>query len=383
MFLRFLITILRIAGRFTGENTLLPAEIRSLLIVELTRLGDVLAMLPAIRKMQVHFPSAMINILVDTKYESLLKGIDVDCKIIGINNPDSLRSSLNALRIIRKQLFDLTCSMSTPKRNAVLTLASRSRFKVGYLTYVDSLTPYLESTTIDAFGFRVAERVSYGKENVEERALKICSVLGIDPVNEVNSVELKPDAYWSIRNRLTERMVIPERKYIAIHPFSGWEFRSWKLERFNALVNRILSELEYDVIVLCVREELAGLQSKWKHSHHRRRAHFFCSDDLLETAVILKGALLFIGNDSGPLHLASALGVPHVGLFGPATPALTAPRSPLGEYLYKPVECSPCNQRRCVRPENPCIELHEVDEVFSAVVRTLRASVEEPASANA
>jgi ADP-heptose:LPS heptosyltransferase len=90
-----------------------------------------------------------------------------------------------------------------------------------------------------------------------------------------------------------------------------------------------------------------------------------------ELAKIIAGAKLFIGSDSGPLHLAAAVGTPSVGLFGPASPEITGPLVTMNSYLYKKVECSPCNQKDCVRKWNPCISLISVDEVFEAVNRFL------------
>lgn len=81
---------------------------------------------------------------------------------------------------------------------------------------------------------------------------------------------------------------------------------------------------------------------------------------------MIQRADLFIGNDSGPLHLAALLGVPVVGLFGPATPEHTAPYAARGVFVYRKVPCSPCSQTLCTMPANSCMNRITVEEVYDA-----------------
>lgn len=94
------------------------------------------------------------------------------------------------------------------------------------------------------------------------------------------------------------------------------------------------------------------------------RVQFFPSSDVLDTAAMIQGAGLFVGNDSGPLHLAALLGVPVVGLFGPAPPERTAPFASRGVFMYRQVACSPCTQTTCAMPGNSCMNRIAVQEVF-------------------
>jgi heptosyltransferase-2 len=105
------------------------------------------------------------------------------------------------------------------------------------------------------------------------------------------------------------------------------------------------------------------------------RVRFFPSADILKTAALLRDADLFIGNDSGPLHLAALLEVPLIGLFGPASPELTAPLSARGSFLYHQVACSPCSQTVCIMPDNSCMRRITPEDVLTAVAEELeRAS---------
>ena len=92
---------------------------------------------------------------------------------------------------------------------------------------------------------------------------------------------------------------------------------------------------------------------------------------LNELMTLLKHARVYVGTDSGPLHLAAALNVAVVGLFGPAEPRFTAPVVPSASFIFRQVECSPCNQRACVRSNNPCMDLIGVEEVADRVKRLM------------
>ncbi|MBX2991729.1 MAG: glycosyltransferase family 9 protein [Bacteroidetes bacterium] len=362
-----------------------PEQVRSLLIVELTRLGDVVTMLPSITLLANHFSNAKLVLLVDSQYEPLLTNLGLPCKIWGVRNPESIFGFLKVLLSVRKMHIDLALSMSPPKRNAAVTLVSGARSKVGYLTYRHTLTPYLEVTPVESFGLALAKEESYGLQNIEERGLKVCRALGISGnyLRAESGIQLEHNIFEKRRQRLISDGLVPDRKFVVVHPFSGWKYRSWSLERFGDVVSTIVTRLNYDAVLLCDKSEEEKLDLLQQRFAGRHNIHFVASDDLLDTCVILKEASLFLGNDSGPLHLASALGTRVVGLFGPASPELTAPRNDAGKFLFRIVECSPCAQLHCERPSNSCMSLISQDDVLQAVMEQLSLVPEAKAVANA
>lgn len=374
MFLRLLIALLRLKSKLAGGRSLLSHEIRSLVIVELTRMGDVIAMLPSIRLLAEQFSRAEITLLIDERYAELVRSFGVSCRVVGVKGPETVSGLFEAIQLARVIDADMALSMSPPKRNAVTVLASGAKRKVGYLTYVDSLTPYLRSTPIEAFACTLARREFYGLENIEERALKVCKSLGIvsEVVNSVQNIDKVRHA--EAQRRLQEKGVFLPKRFIVLHPFSGWRFRSWSVDRFNQLATKILTQLNIGVVYLCEKSEERLLDASKSRFNGRDDVFFLASDDLVETSVVLKEALLIVCNDSGPLHLASALGVQAVGLFGPASPALTAPKGVRGVVHYERVPCSPCDQRQCVRPTDSCMSLISPDAVFQSVLKYLPAT---------
>jgi ADP-heptose:LPS heptosyltransferase len=362
--LKFLVSWLRWKARRSRKSTFLPPRVRTLVVVELTRLGDFITILPALRALRGSFPGARTYVVTSEAYAPLLALCEPGLNVISVRKPRSISGFLRALRIVRGTSPDLVCSMSPSNRNAALALASGGSFIVGYLNGTDSLTPFLGFTPVESIGFLGKANVTFTSENIQDRPWKVLQSIGLTTPRDslINFPRWKPD------DRFLPRLRLPglNRQYVVIHPFSGWEFRSWPHGQFRSLAERMLQNLPYDVVFLCHDTEADQLKPLQDAFRGRARALFVPSSDIIDSAALIQRAALFIGNDSGPLHLAALLGVPVVGLFGPALPEHTAPYAPRGVFVYRKVSCSPCSQMRCTMPANSCMNRITVEEVYDA-----------------
>ena len=157
--------------------------------------------------------------------------------------------------------------------------------------------------------------------------------------------------------------------YIVVHPFAGWSYRTWPVENFEQLIRRILESHTDLILVIGGENDRGRLKFLMEAFNEDRRVRFGIGLPLNDLARVIAKARLFIGADSGPLHVAAAVGAPSIGLFGPAPPELTGPPVAMNSYVYKKVECSPCDQEDCVRKWNPCMSLISVNEVIERVSR--------------
>ena len=348
-------------------------------MVELSRLGDVVQILPAVQQFKVHFPFVSIHCVIREKFASLLRLCDLDLEVHAVADA-RISHLLPAIRGVRKTAPDLACSMSPSRSNAFVTLLSGATMKAGYLDYSNSLTPFLGAHKVELFG-RNASSAVYERENIARRSKKVLQVLGI-PLQGISSIlPLRKKQCEELASLLKERGVLPPGRYVAVHPFSGWEYRSWPLENYVALANRASGELGLPVLVACEERDRSRLKDAF--AARSSGVQLFSTDSAAELAVALKEASLFVGNDSGPLHLAAILGVPSVGIFGPASPALTGPSRGVVEYLYRAVPCAPCDQRKCIRPQDPCMYQYSVNEVLTCMEKTLKLAVTHDAVAHA
>jgi ADP-heptose:LPS heptosyltransferase len=164
--------------------------------------------------------------------------------------------------------------------------------------------------------------------------------------------------------------------FVVIHPGAKWPPKHWPATHWRTLIHFITKELPIPILVLggpgdddLVRAIAEGTIS--------RAVKTLISKEIDATAAIIKQAVLCIGNDSAPMHIAAAVGTRSLALFGPVLPIRSAPPSDEGcTVLYHPMFCSPCNlyysRNRCRRGLNFCMHALHPEEVLAEVIGILR-----------
>jgi heptosyltransferase-2 len=140
--------------------------------------------------------------------------------------------------------------------------------------------------------------------------------------------------------------------------------KCWSPERYAALADRLIAEFDADVILFGTAAENAVAQ-RIATGMQRRPIVLVGETSIGELPALLASCHLFIGNDSGAMHVAAAVGLPVVGIFGPTDPAGTAPVTPRFTLVRQPVSCSPCFLRHCP-VDHRCMARIEVDAVYAA-----------------
>ncbi|MCI0427652.1 MAG: lipopolysaccharide heptosyltransferase II, partial [Nitrospiraceae bacterium] len=171
--------------------------------------------------------------------------------------------------------------------------------------------------------------------------------------------------------QLLERLGLrPTESFAVIQPGARYWFKAWPAERFAALADRLAGIFGYRVLIggseqdRQVAEQIASLATS-------KLAMLAGQASLRTFAAVVKKAALFVGNDSGAMHIAAAVGTPIVALFGPSNPAEWGPRGLRVEVIYKGVDCRVCFHPTCERGEQNCMKQIAVDEVMMAVRRVV------------
>jgi ADP-heptose:LPS heptosyltransferase len=157
-------------------------------------------------------------------------------------------------------------------------------------------------------------------------------------------------------------------EFIIINPGGGWGTKRWHPAKYADLCDRIRTKLDLGVVVTTGPDEdelYEGIRRNCKSAPLHFRLGF------LQMIPLMQRALLLVGGDSGPLHLACAIGTPVVGVFGPTSPGRNGPWSSQDEAVVRQLCCSFCHKRKCPT-RNECMDI-SVDEVFGAIVRRLSA----------
>ncbi|MCC7494612.1 MAG: lipopolysaccharide heptosyltransferase II [Fimbriimonadaceae bacterium] len=314
----------------------------TILIVKLNAIGDVLFATPLLEACRQVWPEAAVDWLLGRHSEPILRDHPSLRRRIVYDGPwgGSGLSSLIAYRRImlhlRAQNYDLVFCLHRNFAAQLLCWGTRAPQRVGFQLGLSHRTMTCEV----AFDDRVHET---------ERYLNLLRALGPEVRNPGMRIGLTAEAQVSAELLLQE-LELP-RPLVAVAPGGGknpgttMTMKRWPLERFVELTQALRATLGVGVVVvgspdeadLCaaVRAASPGVAN-------------LCGRTVLpHLAAVLARCAAVVANDTGPLHIAAALGVPTVALFGPTDPRLVAPLGPRHRYLWEPPECGPC-----YRPDN-------------------------------
>jgi ADP-heptose:LPS heptosyltransferase len=334
----------------------------SLVAIELTRLGDAIVTVRPLMAVERALRPEHLQIVVDEAFASFFRNLFPGAEVHGVRSPDAIAHVLAASGAVRKRAPRLALSWSPALRNGLMTRLSGAPFRAGYLGYSGSHTPFLDRYAATVEGAE-AGSAEYHRENIEQRPGKVLEVIGLRPV--ASYVPSGP-VTWSGRD--------PELgglRTVVVHPFARWKYREWPQEQTQRVVETLVDTTECTVVVVGQAGDRRRMEQFRRGGFVRERVRLVTPANLEELANVVAGCNAFLGTDSGPLHLASLLGVPTVGLFGPAPPELTGHVHEKGDYVYHPLECSPCRQRHCIRRNAPCMHEITVEEVLDLLNRKI------------
>ncbi len=352
-----------------------PSTVRRVLIRANNWIGDVVMISPAVRALRDHFGDARIAILAKRWVLETLRGDPFYDDLIEYDSAGQHRGLRGRLRLasaLRRERFDLAVLFQKAFDAAALAFLSGARYRVGYATDRRSLLlthaldpPAADTHQVDVF-------------------LGIARALGCRIGDPFPSFHLQEENRRQARTLLADAGLAGHAPLLALHPGASKEPRAWHPERFAELGRRLAARHGARIVLLGSEEE-RGLLGRIAAGLPPRIA-FVPGPGLpiKVTGALLEVCHLFVGNDSGPMHVAAALGVPTLGIFGPGTPRRTLPVAARGLVIAvgKDYPCSPCRQRffrEC--PPSPagkpfCLEEIRVDEVEEAAARLLQRARE-------
>ncbi len=343
-------------------RTFHPESVRSILVMRLYFLGDVVLATPVLEALKRRFPNARLTVLIKKRAaDVLVANPNVDEVVLYDDVPDyhMPRCQWRLARRLRLERFDLAVDLSGNLLSSWLLWAADPGYRVGF----------------NHAGFpRVLDyRIPYISEgSVVEHLLSAIAPLGA-------TAEPTPRIYLTDEERedvgrLLEREGIGrDEPFAVLAPGANWEYRRWPAERHAALA-RLLKSKDGMRSILTGGDEDEDLCAEIATASGGSGLSLAGRLDVRGLAATVERAVLFVGSDSGPMHIAAAVGTPVVGLFGPNTPDRFAPRGSTSRVIRHEYPCSPCDQKICVRPDDSCMAAITVDEVLEAARELLRAA---------
>jgi ADP-heptose:LPS heptosyltransferase len=266
------------------------------------------------------------------------------------------KGNVSFFKQIRSEHYDLVIDLFGNPRSAFLTWISNARIKAGY-------------------SFR-GRKYAYNVQ-IQPRSNEVHEVIfHLDALKKLDIpiTDGIPRFYYSNADKHYIRGWLNRQKHItsfliAIHCWGSWEAKIWGMNKFKELINRLRSNIKATFIVL------------WGPGEKKIAEELVSSTDgdtilapetsLKQLGALLDSCQLMIANDSGPMHIAAALGTPTVGIFGPTNWRLQGPYGENHAVAYKKdLPCLGCNQLSC--DSKTCMAALSVDEVMHTVMHTLK-----------
>jgi predicted lipopolysaccharide heptosyltransferase III len=353
-------------------------EFSRILLVRLRQIGDVVFTTPAVRALRQRFPDAEITYVVEPDAAPIVAGNPsiTDVVVAGkYRAPLQLLADLDLARRLQSRRYDLAIDFHGGPRSSLLTWLSGAPVRIGYQVAGRSWM----------YTRRVPRPRALRPRHSVENQWDLLAALGIDPPDPAgNPVEMPvdPAIAHAVDDRLTRAGVPNGAAIVVVHVSAGNPFRRWPTDSFTTLVHALAIRDRARRIVITSGpsdRDAAGrvvAAARAALGAGREEQVVSCGDfSLVELRALLDRASLYIGGDSGPLHVAATSTVPVVGLYGPTLPARSAPwRSPV--FVAEAVEvrdlaCRPCDQRVCTPGDFRCLTSIAPEQVVEAAERAL------------
>jgi len=336
-----------------------------ILIVRTSSLGDILHGLPLASALKEAFPHSRLTWLVEERYADLLTGnpwIDLVVRVRfrdwrrEIKSAAGLRRWRRAIRLLRKTGFDVCLDPQGLARSGLLSFLSGAPVRIGFpLPWVrEPLNRLFTNVHPDSMPARA---------HVIDRNLALLHPLGVRTRKRSFFFHVPPEIEDRVHSFLEKVAPAAPGPLVVLHPGAGWPTKQWPVTGFAEVGRRLVEQGGARVLVFWgpgekpLAERLLALLPM--------SARMVPETGLKEAMAFLKQCDLFLGGDSGPLHLASALGRPVVGLYGPSDPVRNGPFLGSFRVLRAGSPCGPCYRRRCDRPG--CMQTISAGEVWRAL----------------
>ncbi len=345
---------------------LVPQRLRNILVHAPNWLGDAVMSLPLLDHLRATCPTTSISIASRPQYAGLWEmqpGVHEVIRFDGFDPNLTLGDITRFVRTVRQRAPDAVFILPGGIEFALFHALAGVRTRVGY--DFDHRRPLLTHPVRVPHDFR-ARHLS---ESYLDLGCLVGSVtptrprLRISPDGEDGSGT--PDPWPAARGRLR----------VLFHPWATYgPAKRWPPKRFAELGERLAERLGAE-IVLVGTADARGVATEINRLMHQRTLDLTGRTPIVELCALMRGSALMVSNDSGPAHLADALDLPLVVLFGSSSPPWTGPRGERSETIYHGLACSPCFQRTCPLTTYACFEGITADEVFDRVVRMLTPGI--------
>lgn len=342
-----------------GRQRIDPSEIKKILIIRLRRIGDIIMTTPALSALRKGFPKAFISYVVEKPFRELVEDHPELDKVIVLEKKQGIRDFFKLIRSIRKEKYDVVLDFHGGPRASLITLLSKAKLKIGYrIKYRNFI-----------YHIKISRKPETGKLHSVENHINFIRALGVDSesIPALNLPQAKKVETEKVKRFIKENE-FEGYKIVTIHIGAGNEFRDWGINNWNKLISLLAKRPDVKIVLIGASEDKKAEEEILKMS----KGSTFTQVgklNLREVRELISYSSLFVGPDSGPMHIAASTSTPIVALFGPTLPANFSPWQAISTLMEKEFDCRPCKQRHCIHEDFRCLRSIMPEEVYQACLR--------------
>jgi len=335
----------------------------NILIVKLSAIGDVVHTLPSLSALRKLYPKANITWVIEEAASDLIKDHPYLDRVIVSYRKQWLKDLKKGqvgktiagirsfIKEIRGRPYDLVIDFHGLLKSAVIVLLTSGRRKLGYRSMQELSGLFLNEKIPEDMG-----------KHAVLRYLDFPRYLGADCGEAEFPIPIQQENRERVEELLKANRIDRKDGFVVVNPIAFWETKLWEDEKFARLCDLIAEELKVRVIFTGSDfEKLCRIQSLMTSPSINLGGRTTIRD----LAYLYQLSALLVTTDSGPMHLAAAVGTPVVALFGPTDPSRTGPYGEGHTVIRKGLVCSPCFLKKC--DTKRCMHEITVEDVFHAV----------------
>ena len=348
----------------TPTSKILPSS-PSILIILMGSIGDVARGLCLVSQIKNNLPGSRVTWLVEPTCSDVVRlhpGID---KTIVFNRPKNILGIRDLYQDLSREHFDITLDLQRHLKSGFFSFLSGAKRRIGFNRRNSGEFNWIFNN----------EHIPHVRDELElpklRHYLKFTEYLGLP----------EPESLDFGISCLDEKSILPDivanisKPCIAVVMGSSWESKDWFFEGYDELVKNILSSMKEAVVLLGDGSQVSSATKLCRKVGSHELINLVGKTSIPELVAVLKAAAAGVGPDSGPGHLAAAVGTPYVSLFGPTSRKRAAPYNCEHLVVQSGLSCVSCYKKKCPELDRVCMRLISVESVQEKISIALETAI--------
>jgi heptosyltransferase-3 len=357
---------------FISAQHKIDINVKKILVIQLGDIGDVVWTWPSIYAIKAKYPGAKISLLTRRGRGSLLEKNPLIEEIIEITQPDgnwlnSISTQIDFLLKLRNHGFDLVIDLRADDRGAILTLVTGARMRYA-VVYRHS--PFWRNSMFTHMATNMLPG-SVPFRGPAEQSLGVLRPLGIDIATDIPRFPVPEVIAENVEAILKNANINLSDKFVTVSPYSRCKYKEWDQGKWTNVICRLWNRWRISTVIV------GGIEDRKEADELKLQCGSFTYNlagktTLAELAGVINRSILHLGIDTAGPHLAAALGLPTVTIYGPSFGEAWAHPGPMHQIVFPDRDCVPCRKIGCDGSgRSECLEELQPDKVQQATEKLL------------